>query len=136
MRGVAEDLQYYIDNLESIDQTSLNISDNNPEVQIWFNQLLMAEYGIGLNNISSELSSFSKEFSSGLQFKQGTEEYDIIIKEKGSSDTEEENEKTIVDLKQLQIPDQQGGVHDLQTISDLVLLTVSLVLTGLTRKTD
>ena len=120
MRGVAEDLQYYIDNLESINQTSLNISDNNPEVQIWFNQLLMAEYGIGLNNISSELSSFSKEFSSGLQFKQGTEEYDIVIKEKGTLDTDEENEKTIVDLKQLQIPDQQGGVHDLQTISDLV----------------
>jgi len=120
MRGVAEDLQYYIDDLESIDRTSLNVSDNNPEVQIWFNQLLMAEYGIGLNNISSELSSFSNEFSSGQQFKQGTEEYDIIIKEKGIIETDEENEKTIADLKQLQIPDQQGGVHDLQTISDLV----------------
>jgi multidrug efflux pump subunit AcrB/ABC-type multidrug transport system ATPase subunit len=118
MRGVAEDLRYFLDELESIRSVSVSSSSNRPEVHLHFNQQLMTEYGVTLNNISSELGSFSREFSSGAIFKQGTEEYDIILKEKGA---EEQNiAKTIDDLRNLKISNNQGATYDLQDLSEII----------------
>lgn len=122
MLGVAEDIRYYFDNLESMRTVSISVSDNQPEVQLHFNSLLMASYGISLQNVATELNSFSKEFTSGLKFNFDNEEYDIIIKEEQKEDVDEDknNEKTIHDLRTLQIRDQSNGQHDLQAISDIV----------------
>ncbi len=120
MRGVAEDIRYYFDNLESMRSVTINVSDNQPEVQLHFNSLLMASYGISLQNIATELNSFSQEFTSGMKFNFDNEEYDIIIKEERLDKEEEKKEKTVHDLRTLQIKDQNSGQHDLQTISDIV----------------
>ena len=80
MQNIAEDIQYYLEELESIRSVRLNVSDNRPEVHMDFDPLLMSEYGITLNDVASELNSFQSEITSGAQFKQGTETYDIIIK--------------------------------------------------------
>ncbi len=122
MQGVAEDLQYYIDNLESIRSANVSVASDRPEVHLYFNQLLLTEYGINLNNIAGELNSFSREFSSGVNFKQGTEEYEIVIKEKTpiGEEEEENNEKTIDDLRSLKVSSQAGGIYDLQDFSDIV----------------
>lgn len=121
MKGVADDLEYYIEDLESIRNVNLSVSSNQPEIHLYFNQLLLTSYGLNPGNISSALSTFSREFSSGATFKQGTEEYDIVIKEKQLSDEEEEedDDKTIDDLKQLQITND-STTYDLQDISELV----------------
>ncbi|MDD4225410.1 MAG: efflux RND transporter permease subunit [Mariniphaga sp.] len=119
MRGVAEDLQYFIEDLESIRSVNISASGNRPELHLHFNQLLLTEFGLSLNNITSELSSFTQEFTSGVLFKQGTDEYEIIIKEK-FSDEEEEREKSIDDLKRLPVSNNQGATYDLQDIADLV----------------
>ncbi len=122
MKGVAEDLQYYIEDLESIRNVNISVSRNRPEIHLFFNQLLLTEYNISLNNIASELGAFSRQFTSGVNFKQGTEEYEIIIKQKLPEDeTEEENdEKGIEDLRRLQISNNQGATYDLQDVADLV----------------
>lgn len=121
MKGVAEDLQYYIENLESIRRANVSVANNRPEVHLYFNQLLLTEYNLTLNNITSELSSFSREFTSGVNFNQGNDEYEIIIKEKlGEGEEEEDSEKDMNDLKRLQISNQQGGTHDLQDLADMV----------------
>ncbi len=121
MKGVAEDLEYYIENLESINRANVSVSDNRPEVHMYFNQLLLTQYNISLNNIVSELGSFSREFTSGVNFNQGTEEYEIIIKEKiAEGEEEEDTEKSMEDLKKLQISNQQGATYDLQDIAEMV----------------
>jgi multidrug efflux pump subunit AcrB/ABC-type multidrug transport system ATPase subunit len=121
MKGVAEDLLYYIEDLESINRANISVTNNRPEVHLYFNQLLLTEYGITLNNITSELGTFTRQFTSGVNFKQGTEEYEIVIKEKLPDGVEEEDtKKGIEDLRKLQISNSQGGTHDLQDISDLV----------------
>jgi len=120
MRNVANDLKYYIEDLESIRSASVSVSSNRPEVHLFFNQLLLTAYGISLNNIASELGSFSREFSSGVVFKQGTEEYDIVLKERLKDNEEDDEPKTMYDLKRLQINSQEGTTHDLQDISDIV----------------
>ena len=119
MKGVAEDLQYYLDNLESIRSANVSFASNRPEVHLHFNQLLLAQFGLNLNNIASELSSFTREFTSGVNFSQGTEEYEIIIKEK-LSEEEEQREKNMDDLKRLRVSNTLGASYDIQEIADLV----------------
>ena len=121
MKGVAEDLEYYIEDLESIRRANISVASNRPEIHLYFNQMLLTEYGINLNNIASELGSFSREFTSGVNFNQGTEEYEIIIKQKLTEKEEEEKtEKGIEDLQRLQISNSQGATYDLKDIADLV----------------
>lgn len=80
---------------------------------------MLTQYDIPLSTIASELGSFSNEFSSGVKFKYGTEEYDITIKEQQDT-TQTRKDKNVEDLKKLQIHDQNRGSHDLQHISELV----------------
>ena len=121
MRGVAEDLQYYIEDLESIRNANISVSRNRPEIHLYFNQMLLTEYGISLNNVASELGSFTSEFTSGVNFKQGTDEYEIIIKQRLPEGVEEEDtEKGIDDLRTLKISNNQGATYDLQDIAQLV----------------
>jgi len=118
MRGVAEDLRYFVENLESIRSANVSVGSNRPEIHLIFDQMQMTQNNVTLNNIASELGSFSRELSSGATFKQGTEEYDIILKEKG---VEEENrDKTIDDLRSLKISSNQGGVFDLTDLSEII----------------
>ena len=117
MRGVAEDLRYFIENLESIRSANVSVGSNRPEIHLLFNQMLMTETNVTLNNISGELGSFSREYSSGVTFKQGTEEYDIVIKEKGA---EEDDEKTVDELRSLKIRNNQGAVYDLQDLAEII----------------
>ena len=121
MKGVAEDLEYYIEDLESIRSVNLSVSSNQPEVHLYFNQILLTDYDLSLSNIASELGTFSREFTSGATFKQGTEEYEIVVKEKQTDGEEEEDsDKGIDDLKQLQISNDEGTTYALQDIADLV----------------
>lgn len=120
MQNVAEDIQYYLEELESIRTVRLNVSDNRPEVHMDFDTHLMSEYGIALSSIASELNSFQSEISSGAFFKQGTESYDIIIK---NFTQEEEETKTMSDLRLLEIPDENDVNRELQTLSSIFYST-------------
>ncbi len=121
MKGVAEDLQYYIEDLESISSANVSVASNRPEVHLFFNQLLLTEYGLNLNNITSELGSFSREFTAGVNFNQGNEEYEIVIKQKLTEEEEEKNDQYgMDDLRRLQISNSLGATYDLQDISELV----------------
>jgi multidrug efflux pump subunit AcrB/ABC-type multidrug transport system ATPase subunit len=124
MKGVADDILYYVDDLESIRRANMNIAGNRPEVHLFFNQLLLTEYGITLNNITSELSSFTREFTAGgVNFNQGNDEYEIVIKEEQFDDDEVAAEKGIDDLRHLQISNNQGATYDLQDVAQLVYST-------------
>lgn len=121
LQAVGEDLKYFIDQLESVRSVNLNISDNRPEVHLYFNPLLMTEYNISLQNVLSEINSFAREISTNVQFKQGLDEYEIIITQKELVDGEEElPDRNMEDLKRLQVNDANGGVHDLQDFTNIV----------------
>ncbi|MFY9152750.1 MAG: efflux RND transporter permease subunit, partial [Prolixibacteraceae bacterium] len=121
LQAVGEDLKYFIDQLESVNSVNLNISDNRPEVHLYFNPLLMTEYNISLNNVLSEINSFSKEISTGIQFKQGIDEYEIIITQKPLVEgVEEKTDRNMEELKMLQVNDAAGGIHDLQDFTNIV----------------
>ncbi|MGQ7868067.1 efflux RND transporter permease subunit [Sunxiuqinia sp. sy24] len=119
MQIVAEDIEYFLEELDFINRVRLNVSDNRPEVHMLFDPLLMTEYNINISQVTSELNSFSGEISTGVQFNQGVDEYEIIIRQ-GEEDPLEDDTRTMDDLKLLQVSDAAGGLHDLQDFSQLV----------------
>lgn len=120
MKGVADDLLYYVEDLESIRNANISVSRNRPEIHLYFNQLLLTEYGLNLNNISSELNSFSREFTAGVSFNQENEEYEIIIKEELFDGDDVPEERNMDDLRRLQLSNNQGATYDLQDVAELV----------------
>lgn len=120
---VGEDLQSYMDELDNISSARLSVRENQPEVHLDFNSLLMDRYGVTRNNVSSELSSFTSEISSGVNFSQDNEEYEIIIKYNDVVD-EEDSDKRMEDLETLQIPDSDDeNLFELQEISEIYYAT-------------
>jgi len=122
MRNVADDLETFIDELESINSVNINLQDNQPEVQLHFDTELMSRNSISLNNVAQELGSFTREYSSGVKFRQGAEEYDIIIKYDLTAE-EEDEPKTIADLEELQITGSSGNIMEMDEIAQIVFST-------------
>ncbi len=119
MRNVADDLETFIEELETINSVNINLQDNQPEVQLHFDTELMSRNNISLNNVSQELGSFQKEYSSGVKFRQGTDDYDIIIKYDLSQE-EEDEPKTVDDLKELQVTGSTGSIMEMDEIANIV----------------
>ncbi|MEL7589171.1 MAG: efflux RND transporter permease subunit [Prolixibacteraceae bacterium] len=121
MKMVAEDLEYFLEEMDFINRARINVSDNRPEVHMLFDQLLMTEYNMNVGQVSTELNSFAGEVSTGVMFNQGLDEYEIILKqEEQEADEEEQEARTMDELKALQVNDQSGGLHELQEIARLV----------------
>lgn len=116
MRKVAEDLKSRLQ--DKTNWINISVQSERPEVQLLFNQLLMNELNIPLSEVNSAMNNFSGEISTGVRFKQQSEEYDIIIREKEIEENKSKD-RNIDDLKRLQVRDAKGGTHDLQYISRL-----------------
>jgi multidrug efflux pump subunit AcrB/ABC-type multidrug transport system ATPase subunit len=114
MLNQANDVKYYLGQLTSVERVDIRIPDKRPELMMNFDKQLMALYDIPVTSVLAELNSFQHEFSSGVKFKQGTEEYDILIKTIGFDNQKERN---IKDLKTLPVRGTQGSQFELQDIS-------------------
>lgn len=119
MRNIADDLEYYMEDLTTIRSVSLNVQDNTPEVLLNFDTELMSRNNISMANVAQELASFQPEHSSGVKFRQGNDEYDIIIKYDSEEDDEEEY-KSIDDLQSLRVEGNSGNVAEMQQIASIV----------------
>lgn len=121
MRNLADDIKSYIDELSTINSSNLNIQDNKPEVQLMFDLDYMGRNNFTLANLSSSLSTFGREYSSGATFKQGTENYDIIIKYAPvDSSVNEPTDKTIEDLRHLEVTGNDGSLMEMEELTRIV----------------
>ncbi len=114
MQDTGENIRYYLENLESVSSAEIDINENSPEIHLLFDTKVMSYYDIALASVASELASFSREYSSRTIFKQGTDEYDIVIKKSDQSD------KKIDDLKTLPVQGQSGSIVELRNLGDIV----------------
>jgi multidrug efflux pump subunit AcrB/ABC-type multidrug transport system ATPase subunit len=123
MRAVAEDIRYYLDNLDAVQSVSFNVDDNRPEVHLLFDRDIMSKENITPANVASEVSSMNRQVNSTMKFKQGVEEYDIDIH--NESDNPEDKtlntaDKNADDLRALLIPTSAGGLYSLEQLSRIV----------------
>ncbi len=121
MKNLADDIRSYVDDLESINNVSINVQDNKPEVQLHFDMDYMGRNNFTLVNLSAALSTFGREYSSGATFRQGTESYDIMIKYAGEDTINNpDQEKTIDDLKHLEVSSASGAVMEMEELADVI----------------
>ena len=124
MVEVAEDVESYLEELDNIEFARLSVRDNQPEVHLDFNALFMNRYGITRNQVLGELNAFQNEISSGVNFSQDKEEYEIMIKYNEPIEKEQEEEKNMNDLRTLDIPDSEDENHfELQNFSHVYYAT-------------
>lgn len=124
MQRVAEDLRYYLDEQEFIRNTRVSYSRRQPEIRLDFDPILLTSFEITRAHISSGLASMNPEMSSGSTFKVGEDTYDIVIRNKEAVEENEEEpaakkEKTVDDLRAVQVENGQGGLHDLKDIASI-----------------
>jgi ABC-type multidrug transport system ATPase subunit len=99
----------------------VNVQDNKPEVHLMFDMDYLGRNNLTLADLSSSLSSFGKEYSSGAKFIQGTETYDIIIKyAEDEASTEKNKDKTIDDLKHLEVSGTNGAIMEMEELAGIV----------------
>jgi len=115
MRRIADDINYQLEQLSSVSRVWQNVAPNRPEIHLLLDKQLLHQYEISLASLAGELSSFQNEVSTGLKFKQDTEEYDILIK-----DGVEGTEKDYDDLRSLPIPSNTGAFYPLEQVSRIV----------------
>lgn len=118
MVEVAELIESYLEDLDNMQRVRLSVRENQPEVHLKFKDRLMSDYDITQNSVVNELASFQPEVESGITFRQGVEEYEIMIKYDDVFDSTVAEDKTIDDLKTLGIPDNlDENLHELQSFS-------------------
>jgi multidrug efflux pump subunit AcrB/ABC-type multidrug transport system ATPase subunit len=121
MRNLAEDIKTYIDDLETINNVSVNVQENTPEVHLLFDMDYISRNNFSLMNLSSSLATFGREYSSGTTLRQGDETYDIMLKYADETGEIKENtDKTIDDLKHLEVSGSSGAIMDMDELSDIV----------------
>ncbi len=121
MKNLADDIESYIDDLSTINSSGVNVQDNKPEVHLIFDMDYMGRNNFTLVSLSSALSTFGREYSSGVNFKQGTENYDIMIKYSSADSSAEENsDKTIDDLRHLEVNGTDGTSMEMEELTDII----------------
>ena len=121
MKNLARDIKTYVNNLSTINSSNINIQENKPEVHLLFDMDYIGRNNFTLVNLSSALSTFGREYTSGATFKQGTENYDIMIKYADESSAVKQNkDKTIDDLKRLEVSSSNGAVMEMEELSRIV----------------
>jgi multidrug efflux pump subunit AcrB/ABC-type multidrug transport system ATPase subunit len=109
-------VKYYLSQLQSVEWANVNIPSSRPEIQLNFDKQIMSLYDIPPATVLSELASFPNEFSTGVKFKQGIDEYDIQVK---TEVPEDQTERNLDDLKKLPVKGSNNAQFDLAQISAL-----------------
>lgn len=122
MQRVAEDFRYYLDEQDFIRRTNVSYNRRQPEIRLDFDPILLTSFDITRGNIATGLSSLNPELQSGTTFKVGEDTYDIVIRGEIPEETlegeeKQQREKTIDDLKAVQIPNAAGGLHRLEDLA-------------------
>ena len=122
MDVIAEDINYYLGEMEFIGNSWTSNPGRRREIHLTFDPVLLASYEISRQNITSGLSSLNREFSTGTNLKFDENEYEIVIKEDLTEEEEEKQQntpKTTDDLCKVMIEDASGGLHELQQLASI-----------------
>jgi multidrug efflux pump subunit AcrB/ABC-type multidrug transport system ATPase subunit len=116
MRNLADDISDYLDDLDTIQRSSVSAAANRPQVSLYFDMMMMNNYGLTLQDVAGELSSFRSEINTQLSFQQDTEVYDIVIRSDSLVD------KKLDDLKMLEVQASASREsYQMQDISNIIL---------------
>ena len=131
MQTIANDINTFVNSLQSIRHSSVNISPERPEAHILFDQMRMSENGITQQNVMTGLNDFQPSFASGANFLSGDEEYEITIR---TQNQEDRVAKGMKDLRAMPITSSTGAVHELSDIGAVIYSTGESAITRLNQE--
>jgi len=114
LRNIADDIEYNIDNLETVYRTQVSVSQRQPGIDLLFDHATVSYYNVSSSAIMSELAAFQGQTSTGVNFRRGTDEIDIVLT---SSDT---TDPVAADLQEVSVPTGSGGTVPLMQLTNLV----------------
>jgi multidrug efflux pump subunit AcrB/ABC-type multidrug transport system ATPase subunit len=123
MTNLAQDIKYYIDEIDEINSSRMNYSESRPEAKIEFDQHLMGLYGITPNMIAKELNTFNNQTSTTSVFKDNNETYVINIKDEEADRLKKlklDRPKDLDALKELVIQGSNKSNHKLSSFSNII----------------
>lgn len=114
---VADDISFNLDNLGTIQRTSVSVSSGQPEIQLLIDWAAMHHFGVTSQALIRELSSFQSQASAGITLDLGTEKVDVVLTQENLEERESE------DLRDLAIPSSTGGTIPLSQLAQLLYTT-------------
>ena len=117
MQTIANDINSMVNGLQSIENSTVNISPERPEAHILFDQKRMSENNITLQNVAVGLNDFQPSFASGSKFVSNGEEYEITIRTQNQT---KESAKEMKDLREMPVTSTTGASHSLADIGTVI----------------
>lgn len=117
MQTIANDINTFVTDLQSIDNSMVNIIQERPEAHILFDQNRMSVNNITLQNVAIGLNDFQPSFASGSNFVSGGEEYEITIRTQNQTD---KAAKEMKDLREMPVTSTSGVSHTLSDIGSAI----------------
>lgn len=117
MEAIANDLNTFINGLQSIKSCYVNVSPERPEAHIIFDQLRMSEYGVTQENVMAGLNDFQPSFASGSTFFSGDEEFEITIR---TNNQVNQQAKEMKDLRELPVVNAAGATTELSDFGNVI----------------
>lgn len=122
MMNLASYLKFQLDDIENINNSYISATQGKPEAKLLFDQYLMGTYNVTGTNVVTELSNFAPQNSTEIKYKAGDQEYDIIIKDKAfEEDKDKPMERTLDELRNLNVTNTNGAIVDLKSFSQINL---------------
>jgi ABC-type multidrug transport system ATPase subunit len=115
MQSIAHDINTMVKGLQSVSQSSVNLSPERPEAHLVFDQKRMSENHVTLQNVAIALNDFQPSFTSGSNFTSGGEEYEITIRTKNQVTN---TAKEMRDLREMKVSSTTGSAHALSDIGN------------------
>ena len=113
MQTIAHDINSIVSGLQSVAQSTVNISPERPEAHLVFDQKRMSENHITLQNVAIALNDFQPSFASGANFISRGEEYEITIR---TQNQVSHVAKEMRDLREMPVTSTTGVAHALSDI--------------------
>ena len=114
LQVVANDIRFNLDRLSAVQNPQLQVGQRQPSIDLRFDPLALSHFGVSSAAVSSALSGFQPQVSSGVRLKSEGEEIDILLKT-----AEGEDPRRVDDLRQLEIRSASGGGVPLLQLADL-----------------
>ena len=113
MQTIAQDINTMVSGLQSVQQSSVNLSPERPEAHLVFDQKRMSENNVTLQNVAVALNDFQPSFTSGSNFISNGEEYEITIRTQNQVTN---RAKEMRDLREMKVTGTTGSAHALSDI--------------------
>jgi len=113
MQTIAHDINTMVSGLQSVSQSSVNLSPERPEAHMVFDQKRMSENHITLQNVATALNDFQPAFASGSRFISGGEEYEITIRTQNQVSN---TAKEMRHLREMPLTSTTGSAHALSDV--------------------